>query len=212
MPTETPEQWNQRYVDGDTPWDNEVPDSQLRRVLAKYGIAPCRVLELGCGTGTNAVYLAQQGFEVTAFDVSPLAVAKAGSRAAAAGASVRLLESDVFDLPPLGEPFPFVFDRGVYHVVRRQNARRFRDVVAGLTAPGGWYFTLAGNANEENPPEGGPPRVSAEEICRELSGPFELVQLREFRFDPIVIEGVVDEPLAWSALWRRSEPHRRADD
>lgn len=203
MSTETQQEWNQRYVDGNTPWDNNQPDSELIRVLAEHSIAPCRMLELGCGTGTNAVYLAQQGFDVTAFDLSELAIEKATARAKEAGVDVRLLAASIFDLPDLGDPFSLVFDRGVYHCVRRQGAAKFCQAVAKLTAPGGWYLTLAGNPNEPEPPQGGPPRVSAEEMCRELSGAFDLVLLREFRFDPVTIDGVVDRPLAWSALWRR---------
>lgn len=203
MHTETPQQWNERYVEGNTPWDVGVADSQLQRIIAEYEIAPCRMLELGCGTGTNAVYLAQQGFGVTAFDLSPLAVEKATSRAGEANVKVNLFVGDVCALPDLGEPFDFVFDRGVYHCVRRQNVEPFVQTVAALTAPGAYYLTLAGNANEPAPPEEGPPRVRAEEICRELSPAFDLVQLREFHFDPIHIEGADFQPLGWSALWRR---------
>ena len=203
MTTETPQQWNQRYAEGNTPWDNEQPDSELQRVIEQFAIAPCRMLELGCGTGTNAAWLAQQGFDVTAFDISELAVAKAKQRAQDTDAKVEFFQGDIFALPDLGEPFSFVFDRGVYHCCRRMDASRFCAVVAQLTQAGGHYLTLAGNPNEQEPPQGGPPRVAAEELCGELSPHFHLVQLREFRFDPIIIDGAVDEPLAWSALWRR---------
>lgn len=203
MTTQTPEQWNERYREGNTPWDNDVADSELQRVIDQFQIAPCRMLEPGCGTGTNAVHLARGGFDVTAFDVSQLAIDKAQARAKAAGVAVNFLVADVFDLPDFGEPFPLVFDRGVYHCVRRQDASRFVKAIAALSAPAGYYLTLAGNPNEPEPPHGGPPRVSAEEMCRELSPAFDLVQLREFRFDPILIDGVVDQPLAWSVLWRR---------
>ena len=58
--------WHKRYSDKDTPWDSGQPSRELERILEEGWIKPCRVLELGCGTGTNAVYLAQRGFEVTA--------------------------------------------------------------------------------------------------------------------------------------------------
>lgn len=205
MPTETPEQWNQRYAEGNTPWDNQQPDNELKRVIEQFSVAPCRMLELGCGTGTNALWLAEQRFDVTAFDLSSLAIEQAVAKAAVSNAKIRFVQADVFDLPDLGEPFPFVFDRGVYHCVRRFSAARFAEVVATLTASEGYYLTLAGNPNEPEPPQGGPPRVAADELCRELSPHLQLVQLREFRFDPIVIDGIVDQPLAWSALWRRGK-------
>jgi len=79
-----PVRWDERYQTGDTPWDTGQPSSELQRVLTEDQIGPCAALEIGCGTGTNAVYLAQQGFELTAVDVSPLAVATAQARATAA--------------------------------------------------------------------------------------------------------------------------------
>ena len=57
--------------------------------------------------------------------------------------------------------------------------------------------------DDEYQAEGGPPRVSDETICRELSPLFDLVQLREIRFDSGEVENVLPNPLAWSALWRR---------
>jgi SAM-dependent methyltransferase len=194
--------WNQRYVQRDTPWDTGRPSRQLERVLDERQIEPCRALEIGCGTGTNAVFLAQRGFQVTAFDVSPLAIEQARERAREAGASVDFYQADMFHLPDWKERFQFVFDRGVYHVLRRENVEAFSDALVGLVDDGGLYLVLAGNANEVDPPEGGPPRVTASELCGELEPAFELIALREFRFEAI-IDGEPISPLAWSALWRR---------
>ncbi len=76
-------------------------------------------MELGCGTGTNGVWLAQQGFEVTGVDVAPLAVEQAQQRASDAGVKAQFVVGDVLELPELGGPFGFFFDRGCYHAVRR---------------------------------------------------------------------------------------------
>ena len=195
--------WHQRYVTGDTPWDSGEPSRELERILAEGLIRPCRALELGCGTGTNAVFLAKRGFDVSAVELVPQAIAQVRRRADEAGIRVRFVEADFFALPDLGPPFPFVLDRGLYHVLRSVNVERYREIVANLTEPGGLYLTLAGNANESNPPEGGPPRVHAHEICLELGPAFEVVQLREFHFDGVRIEGREIRPLAWSALLRR---------
>jgi SAM-dependent methyltransferase len=103
-----PRDWNQRYVSGDTPWDSGKPSAELARVVREWNIRPCCILELGCGTGENAVYLAQQGFE-TAFDVAPLAIQQAQIKVHSAGVAIRLLTAGVFNLPDWGPPFPFVF-------------------------------------------------------------------------------------------------------
>src|SRR2546427_202576 len=77
--------WDERYATKNTPWDSGQASEELKRVLAERRIGPCEALEIGCGTGTNAVYLAQQGFTVTAVDVVPLAVEQARERARRAG-------------------------------------------------------------------------------------------------------------------------------
>ncbi len=213
---EGPPDWNERYAEDNAPWDTGRPSSELQRILQQHEIPRGRVLELGCGTGTNAVLLAQQGFEVTAIDISTLAIERARVKAAEAGVNVTLAAADLLDLPDLDMPdlgpaFPFVFDRGVYHTVRREALEGFLDTLSRVSAPGGIYLTLAGNANEVRPDEEGPPRVSAETICREMDPLMELIQLREFRFDKSPMD-TPDRPraLAWSALFRRKRAAGRA--
>jgi len=202
MPDETRD-WNQRYETGDVPWDSGKPSAELIRVLREWDIRPSRALELGCGTGENAVYLAQQGFEVTALDVAPLAVERAEAKLRSAAVQVRLFTADVLALPDLGPRFPFVFDRGLYHVLRQSNLQDYLRTLERVCAPGGWYLTLAGNANDPVTAEHGPPRVKAQELCDELEGLFALVQLREFTFEGAPYTGTSFRPLGWSALMRR---------
>jgi SAM-dependent methyltransferase len=194
--------WNVRYVQSDTPWDTGRPSPELQRVLAEWEIRPCRVLEMGCGTGDNAIYLAQQGFEVSAFDVAPLAIEQARAKARDAGVDIAFHVADFAQLPDLNAPFPFVFDRGFYHIARQVDLGAFQQLVQAVTQPGSLWLTLAGNANDTATVEGGPPRVQAAEICEELEPIFALVQLREFRFDAN-IKGDPTRPLAWSGLLRR---------
>ena len=99
--------WNDRYRDGNLPWDTGRPSSELQRVFSRNTIQPCRALEIGCGTGTNSVWLAQQGFEVTGIDLAPLAVEQAEKRAHAAGVKVHFVVADVLHLPDLDGPFAF---------------------------------------------------------------------------------------------------------
>ena len=174
----------------------------MLRMLDEYQITPRRTLEIGCGTGTNAIELARRGFDVAAFDVSPLAIEQAIARARAAGVIARLMLGDALNPPELGAPFAFVFDRGVYHVLRQIDLPAFLRTLERTVAPGGLYLTLTGNANEQSTGQG-PPRVQAQDICQELGTLFDVVQLREFRFAGVTIEGHLLEPLAWSALLRR---------
>ena len=70
----TPHDWNEHYISRQTPWDSGVPSKELIRVLDTEKITPCRAGELGCGTGTNSIYLATRGFDTTGFDCSPAAL------------------------------------------------------------------------------------------------------------------------------------------
>jgi SAM-dependent methyltransferase len=196
--------WDQRYAAKDTPWDSGQPSPELQRILHEWSIEPCRTLELGCGTGSNAVYLAGQGFEVTAVDISPLAITRAKERARQAGVPVNFLVGDALDLPDFGRPFPLVFDRGVYHFLRRVNLNRYQETLSRVTEPGSLYLSFSGNANCVLEPGKGPPTVHAHEICTEWHPLFQIMHLREFVFDGVVVEGQNIRPLGWSVLMRRS--------
>lgn len=188
--------WNDSYRDGCLPWDTGRPSSELGRVIAEHAIRPSRALEIGCGTGTNSVWLAEQGFQITGIDVAPLAIEMAEQRAKAAGVQATFRVADVLQLPELGGPFDFFFDRGCYHAVRRTAAEQYAPAVARQLAAGARGLILAGNAREPNDP--GPPVVTEEQIRDELGLAFKIVDLHEFRFDEA--PGVPARFLGWSCL------------
>jgi len=194
--------WNEHYKSGTPPWETGQPSAELRRVVAQESIQPCAAIDLGCGSGINAVWLAQQGFDVTGVDVSALAIEQARRRAAAVGVHVNFILADLLKLPAGLGPFPFFFDRGCYHAVRRDDAQGYLRTLATITVPGSVGLVLTGNAKEPSPEGQGPPVVSEEEIRAELGSHFEIAALREFRFD--VNEQLGTAPLAWSCLLRRS--------
>src|SRR5262245_16619344 len=84
----------------------------LVEMIESHAIAPGRTLEIGCGTGTNAIYLVRHGFEVVGIDISPLAIENA--RAKAHG-GCRFETVDFLNEAPPGGPFQFVFGRGCFH-------------------------------------------------------------------------------------------------
>src|SRR3954469_25668507 len=83
------------YRAGKAPWDTGVTPPELVDLVEGHeALPPGRALELGCGTGTNATYLARHGWEVVAVDLIDRAVDQAREKAAAAGVTVRLLHGD----------------------------------------------------------------------------------------------------------------------
>jgi methyl halide transferase len=191
--------WNDRYRDGNLPWDTGRPSSELQRVLKQHAIQPCRALDLGCGTGSSSVWLAQQGFDVTGIDVAALAVERAQERARTAGVNARFVAADILNLPDPDLPFSFFFDRGCYHAVRRGAPAAYAPAIARQVAPGAIGLILAGNANEPHDP--GPPVVSEEQIRDEIGVAFQIMDLHEFRFDEA--PGVPERFLGWSCLVRK---------
>ncbi len=188
--------WNERYETGSTPWDSGLPSVELRRVISEAKIQPCRVLELGCGTGTNAVLLAQLGFEVTAIDLSALAIEQAMQKASEAGVEVTFICGDVCSIARPSEPFPLVFDRGCFHCIRRDvGVGIILETLERVTAAGSQLIVFTGNANEKR--DHGPPGLFEEDIRQELDGLFEISQLRPFFFEDA---GGEQGPLGWSCL------------
>ncbi len=191
----TDRDWDGRYASGETPWDSGIPSRELLRVIEKHGIAPGRALELGCGTGTNAVALARKGFEVTAVDCAPRALQAARDKAANSGVDIDWIEADVQDFGEGLEPFDFVFDRGCYHCCRSVDLSGYLQTLKNVTHSGSRVLILAGNADEQT--EHGPPRVTEDDIRSDFADVMRVVVIREFRFeDP----GGVDGPLGWSIL------------
>jgi SAM-dependent methyltransferase len=197
--SEEVDRWEEKYQQGQSPWDTRRPSSELMRVVAGEHIAQCRAIDLGCGTGSNTVWLARQGFDAVGVDIATTAVRRARARAEAAGSRAHFVQADLLDPPDLGGPFAFFFDRGCYHVVRRVDVAAYLRTLDRITTAQAVGLVLTGNARE--PHEPGPPVVSEDEIRAELGQRFDIVRLREFRFDSP--PGTTESILAWSCLLRK---------
>jgi SAM-dependent methyltransferase len=99
--------WNDRYAESDRIWSGN-PNTALVAEIA--GLKPGRALDLGCGEGADAVWLARQGWQVTAVDISTVALARAAEHAAEAGVRV------TFEHHDLEKTFP----EGTYDLVSAQ--------------------------------------------------------------------------------------------
>jgi SAM-dependent methyltransferase len=102
-------------------------------------IAPGRALDLGCGPGRNALYLASRGFAVDAIDLSPVAIEWAGERAVEAGADVRFICGNAFTLPEaeLSGPYDLIVDSGCFHHLPPHRRVSYLALLERALAPGG---------------------------------------------------------------------------
>src|ERR1700730_10507992 len=138
--------WNDSYASGQLPWDTGQPDPLLTEFVTSGGVLPSRTLEIGAGTGTNAIWLAEHGFDVLGIDVSPLAVERARAKSKERALGCRVAALDYLAAPPPGGPFQFVFDRGCFHVFDEPDERqRFATHVAAALAPGGLWLSMIGS-------------------------------------------------------------------
>ncbi len=197
----TIEDWEAIYREGTPPWDSGRPHAELTHVLDEYRLRPQTVLEIGCGTGADAIVLARRRFEVTAIDCSPIAIERARSRAEQYDALIRFVQDDVFTFAKSSSAgqFDLVYDAGLYHVIRLTNLERYLDMLWHVTKPGSYYFCLAG-APSAAADDVGPPRVTEDEIHDELGRLFEFIHIRPTRLE--TADPNISYP-GWSCLMRR---------
>jgi len=190
--------WNESYAAGDLPWDTGEPEPLLVEFVNADRVRPTRTLEIGVGTGTNALWLAERGFDVLGLDVAPLAVEQAKKKLNGRDLRCRFAALDFLAATPPDGPSHFVFDRGCFQVFDEPEERtHFAARVAAILAPGGLWLSLIGST--EGPPrEVGPPRRSAREVTLALEPALEILELRgaEFR---------AHDTKAWFCLSRRRE-------
>ena len=182
-PVKDPARWERRYTVSDIPWDTGKPDPFLEAYFQNLKDKPLKILEIGCGTGTNALWLTQQGCKVVALDLSPTAVAIAQAKIDSAGVECRVLAADFLKDPIEDGPFDLIYDRAVFHIFETEEEReRFAKRAAGLLGEDGVWFSLLGST--DGPPrDTGPPRRSAQEITASIEPFFEILSLQATYFD-----------------------------
>jgi SAM-dependent methyltransferase len=129
-----------RYVS--VPWDIGVRP-ELVALVEGGRLAPGRAIDLGCGTGSNSIYLAQHGFQVTGIDFAPAAVESARDRAVEAGVSVDFIVDDLTDLKHVSGPFDLLIDVGTLDDLRPRQRDLYMQSVLPLTRPGSLFFLYA---------------------------------------------------------------------
>jgi SAM-dependent methyltransferase len=121
------------------PWDTGARE-ELMLLIERGRIKPCRAIDLGCGTGANAIYLAQKGFDVTGVDYAEAAVKKAQARANETGVQVNFIIDDLTNLRHVAGTFDFLLDYGVLDDLRAHQRELYLRNMLPLTRPGSHYL------------------------------------------------------------------------
>lgn len=136
------------YRLGYTPWDGQPLRPRLRQLIegsaAAEPLPPASALDLGCGTGDNAIYLAHHGWHVTGVDFVDRPLKKARSKAAAAGVTVNFIEADVTQLTraSLNTDFALIVDSGCLHNFPAKDRPTYVSEVTSVAAPHGYLFIV----------------------------------------------------------------------
>ena len=121
------------------PWDSGIPPPELKELIeGPQARTPGKALDLGCGTGTNTMYMAQHGWNVTGIDFVATAIAAARKKMQAANVAPRLIQGDVTRLKELslGAGYSVVFDLGCLHSIPEVRRDAYAAGVNEVTVPG----------------------------------------------------------------------------
>ncbi len=161
---------------GIPPWDIGRPQKEFIR-LVEEGEISGRVLDAGCGTGENALYLAGLGFEVWGIDAAPSAIKKAKEKAKKRGITVNFQVFDALKLQLLQAKFDTIIDCGLFHVFSDEERPIYAASLSSALYPGGKYLMLC--FSEHEPGSYGPRRVTQAEIRATFGKGWKINYIRE---------------------------------
>jgi SAM-dependent methyltransferase len=168
------------YRAGGAPWDIGRPQPEIV-ALAEAGEIVGDVLDVGCGTGENALYLASLGRRVLGVDGAPTAIALAKEKAAARGLPAAFLVADALDLGKLRRRVETVVDCGMFHTLDPGQRRAYAQSLTEVLSPGGTLVLLC--FSDEEPPGPGPHRIAQYEIGDAFRSIFVVSRIRPGRFE-----------------------------
>jgi cyclopropane fatty-acyl-phospholipid synthase-like methyltransferase len=155
------------------PWDTGISPPELLAFTESH--PPGRALDLGCGTGTNTIYLARHGWQVTGIDFARRAINLARRKARKYGVEVDLRLGDVTRLDCLAGPFDLILDIGCLHNLDDSGRKAYLHHVKRLLAPEGTFLVYL--VLKRNP--GDPGHGLLESHLSEITGQFTLHQRQD---------------------------------
>ena len=134
------DEYYRKYPLDELGWELGKPRPLLVEFVEKGLIKAGKALDLCCGAGTNTIYLAKKGFDVTAIDISPTAIEIAKKKTKQANVTIDFLVENFIDLPFEDKTFVFVFDMGCFHHVEVKDRGKFIAGVNRVLKENGLYM------------------------------------------------------------------------
>ena len=179
MPDSSYRDWDEvyrNYPAETLPWELGKPRKTLIDLIQNGRIQPGNALDLCCGIGTNTAYMAQNGFDVTAIDISKHALKLAMQKARKAKAEIKLVQASFVTLPFKDAEFDFVFDMGCFHHVEVEDRPEFIHGIRRVLKPKSKYQLTC--FSDRNGPAWN--HFTKEQIAQYFSGRFKLTSLDHF--------------------------------
>jgi cyclopropane fatty-acyl-phospholipid synthase-like methyltransferase len=172
----------EQMYQGQAPWDTGRPQPAIIR-LAEAGQIRGSVLDVGCGTGENLLYLAARGHDCCGIDFVPVAVERAKAKAAQRGIDARFLVGNALELNKLGRQFDTVIDCGLFHTFADEDRPPFIRGLAAVLRPSGLLHILC--FSDEQPGTEGPRRITQHEIRDSFHDGWRVQHIEPIRFEAL---------------------------
>ena len=200
--------WDASYAgSAPPPWDVGQPQPAFVR-LAERGLLTGQVLDVGCGTGEQALLAASSGAEALGVDVSPLAVEQARGKASARGIKARFEVADALLLGDLGLSFDTIIDSGLFHVFDDESRARYVASLASVLRPGGHLYLMC--FSDRQPGTFGPRRVSQDELRAAFGDGWTIIAIEADTFEINLGAFPTTTAQAWLAtIGRSSQPENK---
>lgn len=190
----------------EAPWDTGRPQPAIIQ-LAERGQIRGSVLDVGCGTGENVLYLATKGHECRGIDFVPVAIERAKAKAAQRRIAAHFQVGNALELDKLGRQFDTVIDCGLFHTFTDEERPAFVQGLAQVLRPGGLLYILC--FSDEVPGTEGPRRISQQEIRDSFHKEWHVRQIEPSQFEALQQPdrpslGGPGGPQAWLATVERT--------
>ncbi len=203
--------WDEFYSDRnrEVPFFVNAPDENLVSYFGDGHMQRGKALELGCGPGRNALYLARQGCKVDAVDISKEAILWAKERTKESRPEINFICQSIFDLQPEASAYDIVYDSGCFHHIPPHRRFSYIKLVQNALKPSGFFglvcFTPEGGSDLSDwevyrqRKLGGGLGYSEEKLRRIFEGTFEIIEFRRMReMDPG--NGIFGKDFCWTVL------------
>jgi cyclopropane fatty-acyl-phospholipid synthase-like methyltransferase len=161
-----------RYIVGNTPWDTGVSPPELINFLEEN--PPGRALDLGCGTGTNAITMHNFGWDVIGVDSSYFAIKRAIEKTMCQAREIDFRRLDVSHLKGITGPFDLILDIGCFHALSQKARTRYIQLLKELIHPSGTYLLYTWLKDVESNSE---PAPTQDEITEAFSPIFQTISV-----------------------------------